>query len=105
MTTHKIKGWKYWKKFSGKIALTEDISIDILIEGSYSKAREVFPSKNSGPYAFRTLLRWCIVRLVGTSKNDISMAYNQVAVQDLKSKAMASHYFAPDTEFMSIGIE
>ena len=42
---------------------------------------------------------------VGASGNDVSVACNRVAVQDLTSKAMASHYFAVETEVKDIGIE
>ena len=65
----------------------------------------MIPSKHGGPYAFRTLLGWCIVGPVGASGNDVSVACNRVAVQDLTSKAMASHYFAIETEAKDMGIE
>ena len=65
----------------------------------------MIPSKNGGPYAFWTLLGWYIVGPVGTGGNDASVACNRVAVQDLTSKALASHYFAVETEVKDIGIE
>ena len=108
VTPNKIKEWKYLEEIADEITQTENISIGILIGGNCSKAlepREVIPSKNGGPYAFRTLLGWCIVGPVGASGNDVSVACNRVAVQDLTSKAMVSHYFAVETEVKDIGIE
>ena len=96
------------EKIADEITQTENISIGILIGGNWSGAlepREVIPSKNGGPYAFRTLLGWCIVGPVGASGNDASVAFKRVAVQDLTSKAIASHYFAVETEIKETGIE
>ena len=79
-----------------------------MIGGDSSKAlepKEVILSKNGGPYAFRTLLRSCIVGPVGTSKNDVSLVCNITSVQDLSTKNVAPHYFAVDTEVKDLGIE
>ena len=65
----------------------------------------MIPSKNGGPYVFRTLLEWCIVGPVGASGNDVSVACDRVAVQDRTSKAIAPHYFAVETEVKDIGIK
>ena len=96
------------EKIADEITQTENISIGILIGGNCSRAlepREVIPSKNGGPYAFQTLLGWCIVGPVGAGGNDASVACNRVAVQDLTSKAIAPHYFPTETEIKDIGIE
>ena len=106
VTPNKIKEWKYLEEIADEITQTENISIGILIGGNCSKAlepKEMIPSKNGGPYVFRTLLGWCIVGPVGASGNDVTC--NRVAVQDLTSKAMVSHYFAVETEVKDIGIE
>ena len=94
VTPNKIKEWKYLEKIADEITQTENISIGILIGGNCSRAMElleVIPSKNGGPYAFRTLLGWCIVGPVSAGGNDASVARNRVAVQDLTSKAIAPH--------------
>ena len=96
------------EKIADEITQTENISIGILIGGNCSRAMElleVIPSKNGGPYAFRTLLGWCIVGQVGAGGNNASVACNRVAVQDPTSKAIAPHYFAVETEVKDIGIE
>ena len=92
--TDKIKEWKYLEKIADEITQTENISIGILIGGNCSRAMElleVIPGKNGGPYAFWTLLGWCIVGPVSAGGNDASVACNRVAVQDLTSKAIAPH--------------
>ena len=96
------------EKIADGITQTENISIGVLIGGNCFRALEpleVIPSKNGGLYAFRILLGWCIVGPVGAGGNDASVACNRVAVQDLKSKAIAPHYFAVETEIKDIGIE
>ena len=58
-TPDKIKGRKYLERIVDKIIQGKDISIGLLIGGNCSKALEpleVIPSKDSSPYAFRTLL-------------------------------------------------
>ena len=108
ITPNKIKDRIYLEKIADEITQTENISIGILIGGNCSKAlepREVIPSKNGGPYVFRTLLEWCIVGPVGAGGNDASVACDRVAVQDRTSKAIAPHYFAVETEVKDIGIK
>ena len=92
-------------KIVDEITQTENISVSILIGGNSSKVpelSEVIPSKNGGSYAFRTLLGWCIIEPVGVSRNDVSVACNIVAVEDVTSRAMAPHYFAVETEVKDI---
>ena len=108
VTPNKINEWKYLEKVADEITQTENISIGILIGGNCSKAlepNEVIPSKNGGPYFFRTLVGWCMIGPVGASVNYVSVACNRVAVQDLTSKTIAPHYFATETEVKDIGIE
>ena len=105
LTPSRIKEWKYLDKIVDEIMQTENISVGILIGGNSSKVlepREVIPSKNGGSYAFRTLLGWCIIEPVGVSRNNVSVACNIVAVEDVTSRAMAPHYFAVETEVKDI---
>ena len=67
-TPDKIKDWKYLERIADKIIQKKDISIGLLIGGNCSKALEPLegiPSKDVGLYAFRTLLGWFIVGLIG----------------------------------------
>ena len=66
---------------------------------------EVIPSEQGGPYAFKTLLGWCIVGTIGETTFDTTVACNRISVQDKVSKNVASHYFAMETEVQDIRIE
>ena len=63
-TPSKLKQWKHLESIVGKICQKEDISVWLLIGASCTKSLEpidIIPSKNDGPYAFKTKLGWCIV--------------------------------------------
>ena len=106
-TPDKIKDWKYLEKIADKIIQGKNISIGLLIGGNSSKALEpleVIPSKDGGPYAFRTLLGWCIVGTIGETAFSTTVSCNRISVQDMASKTVASHYFAMETEVKDVGI-
>ena len=105
-TPEKIRKWKYLERIAGEITQGQGISIGLLIGGNCSKALEpleVIPSEQGGPYAFKTLLGWCIVGTIGETTFDTAVACNRISVQE--SKNVASHYFARETEVRDIGIE
>ena len=107
-TPDKIKDWKYLEKIADKIIQEKDISIGLLIGGNCSKALEpleVILSKDGGPYAFRTLLGWCIVGSVGETASSTTISCNRISAQDMASKTVALHYFAMETEVKDVGIK
>ena len=107
-TPEKIRKWKYLERIAGEITQGQRISIGLLIGGNCSKALEpleVIPSEQGGPYAFKTLLGWCIVGTIGETNFDTAVACNRISVQDKVSNNVASHYFARETEVRDIGIE
>ena len=63
-TIDKIKRWGYLDKIKAEVNANDNIEVPLLIGANCVKAlesRELIASKNGGPYAFRTLLGWCIV--------------------------------------------
>ena len=107
-TPDKIKDWKYLEKIADKIIQGEDISIGLLIGGNCFKVLEpveVIPSKDGGPYDFRTLLGWCIVCPIGETLSSTTVSCNRISFQDMASKTVASHYFAMETEVKDVGIK
>ena len=66
---------------------------------------EVIPSEQGDPYAFKTLLGWCIVGMIGETTFDTRVACNRISVQDKVLTNVASHYFARETEVRDISIE
>ena len=68
------------------------MEIGLLIGGNCSKAvepEEVLPSKDSGPFAFRTPLAWCVVGLLcaywAKVRKESSSTCSQTVVQDTGS--------------------
>ena len=107
-TPDKIKDWKYLEKITDKIIQGKDISICLLIGANCSKALEQFeviPNKECGPYAFRTLLGWCIAGPIGETASSTAVSCNKISVQDMASKTVASHFFAMKTEVKDVGIK
>ena len=101
-TPEKIRKWKYLERIAGEITQGQGISIGLLlIGGNCSKALEpleVIPSEQGGPYAFKTLLGWCIVGTIGETTFDATVACNRISVQDKVSKNVAPYFFARETE-------
>ena len=60
-TIDKIKMWGYLDKIKGEINASDNTELTLLISVKALEPRELIASKNGGPYAFRTLLGWCIV--------------------------------------------
>ena len=100
-TPEKIKRCKCLERIASKITQGKCVSISPFIDGNCSRALgplEVIPSEQGGPYAFKTLLGWCIVDTIGETTFDTTVACNRISVQDKISKDVASHYFAMETE-------
>ena len=74
-TSSKLKQWKHLESTVGKISQKEDISVRLLIGANCAKAlglNRIIPSKNDGPYAFKTKLGWYIAGPVnGTIRKEI----------------------------------
>ena len=63
-TRENIKSWDHLKVIAEKLPYASDTEIGSLIGADRTKALEpqnVIPSKNGGPFAFRTTLGWCAV--------------------------------------------
>ena len=95
-TPGKVQRWRYLNDI--KKYLPQDggnIEIGILIGGNCPLAlepNEVIPSKDGGPYAYRTKLGWCIMGPI-TGKALASTACNKIAVKNVADQQVASHYF------------
>ena len=63
-TPEKIAKWEYLDEILHEISQSSDVEIGFLIGANCSKALEpnkIIPRRNGGPYAFRTILGWCVV--------------------------------------------
>ena len=95
-TPSKLQKWKHLEGIIDKIAKDDKISVGLLIGANCTKALEpidIIPSKNNGPYAFRTKLGWCIVGPVNGSNCRKEMKCHKIAVKQAPSDNIADHYF------------
>ena len=63
-TREKIEIWDHLKKIANKVPKASDIEIRLLTEANCAKAlerQEVIPSKDGGPFAYKSPLDWCVV--------------------------------------------
>ena len=63
-TPIKLRKWKYLDKVAKHLATDDEVSVDLLIGANCVQALEpvdVISSQYGGPFAFCTILGWCIV--------------------------------------------
>ena len=63
-TREKVAGWEHFKEIVNKVPRRSDIEIGLLIGANCAKVlepQEVIPSKDGGPFAFKSPLGWCVV--------------------------------------------
>ena len=87
-----------------KVPRKSDIEIGLVIGANCAKgleSQEVIPSKDGGPFAFRSPFGWCVIGPLakGTKKSTTS---NQVLVKDAVSGNIASHYFGIPNEIKDV---
>ena len=98
-TVNKINQWEYLRPILHEIPqIDHDIPIGLLIGGECSKMIEpnkVIPSSKDGPYAFRTVLGWCISGSLHVEdiNNTDALLCNRIAVEDISTGKMADHHF------------
>ena len=84
-TSAKLKQWQYLEKISKFLGENDNISVDLLIGGNCVETLqplEVIPSQQDGPYAYRTILGWCVVGPMVDKKLD-AVSYNCITVPQL----------------------
>ena len=70
-TPKKLEKWKYLEPILSGVSEKDDIKVDLLISANCVKALElikVISSEVQGPYAYKTVLGWCIVGPMGVNK-------------------------------------
>ena len=85
------------------------MEIGLLIGANCSKALEpnkIIPSRNDGPYAFRTILGWCVV---GPVQKEVDLERNlschRVSVTEIGSNKIANHHFVIEKSVEDMGIK
>ena len=96
-TPEKIAKWEYLDEILHEISQSSDVEIGLLIGANCSKALEpnkIIPSRNDGPYAFRTIPGWCVsgpVQKVVDLQGNLSC--HRVSVTEIGSNKIANHHF------------
>ena len=107
-TPARISKWEYLKPISNEIVQDEDIVVGLLIGANCMKALEpmkIIPSKEDGPYAYKTLLGWCIVGPIINTETERSISCHRVAVKDVTSSRLAPHHFGVEKSIKDISLE
>ena len=94
-TPAKLKQWQYLEKISSFLGENDNISVDLFIGADCVEVLqplEVIPSQQDGPCAYRTILRWCVVKPIVDEKSD-AVSCNRIAVLQAESGSIAKHHF------------
>ena len=107
ITPDQIKRWEYLDGIATSIP-DKNVEVGLIIGVNCVKALEpleFIPSKNNGPYAFKTVLGWCVVGPVETSKtNKTGINCNLITVQQAPNLELAKHSFAAQVRVKDVGI-
>ena len=107
-TPARISKWEYLKPISNEIVQDDDIVVGLLIGANCMKALEpmkIIPSKEDGPYAYKTLLGWCIVGPIINTETERSISCHRVAVKDGISSRLAPYRFGVEKSIKDISLE
>ena len=83
------------------------ISVEMLIGENCVEALqplEVIPSQQDGPYAYRTIIGWCVVGPIVDEKSD-AVSCSQIAVIQVENGSLAKHHFEEQNKCEDIGIK
>ena len=106
-TSAKLKQWQYLEKISKFLGENDNISVDLLIGGNCVETLqplEVIPCQQNGPYAYRTILGWCVVGPMVDKKLD-AVSCNWITVPQAENGSIAKHHFEVQNKCEDIGIK
>ena len=97
-TPKELEKLKYLEPILGAIIEKDDIQMGLLIGANCVEALKpikVISSKTQGPYAYKTVLGWCVVGPMGVNKAKLKeMKFNNIYVHEENSVKRAKHHFA-----------
>ena len=91
----KLKQWQCLEEISSFLGQNANIIVDLLNVVNCVEAiqpLEVIPSQQDGPCAYRTILRWCVVKPIVDEKSD-AVSCNRIAMLQAESGSIAKHHF------------
>ena len=95
-TIDKIKRWGYMDKIKAEVNANDNKEVTLLIAANCVKAlgqRELIASKNGGPYAFRTILGWCIVGPMYSQNKSEKLSCAKIMVKSMVTGFPLNLYF------------
>ena len=108
-TPEKVKKWNYLEEIANEICPNTDISVGLFIGANWAEAlesKEVISSRESSPYAAKTIFGWCVVGPVFcTSKNGDKVSCNRVSVEEAGSQNLGKYQFCVINEVKDTGIK
>ena len=81
--------------------------MDLLIGANCVEALqplEVIPSQQEGPYAYKTILGWCVVGPIVNEKQD-AVSCNRIAIFQAGNGSIAKHHFEVQNKCEEIRIK
>ena len=96
-----------FEKISSFLGENDNISVDLLIGADCVETLqplEVIPSQQDEPYAYRTILGWCVVGPIVDEKPD-AVSCSWVAVLQAENASIAKHHFQVQNKCEDIGIK
>ena len=93
------------KNIAKKAPKVSNIEIGLLIGANFAKVfepQEVIPSKDGGPFAYKSPLGWCVVEPLVKDAKKGSIPCNRIEVQDVACGKMDSHHFGITNEVKDV---
>ena len=106
-STSQAKTVVIFEKISSFLGENDNISVDLLIGADCVETLqplEVIPSQQDEPYAYRTILGWCVVGPIVDEKPD-AVSCSWVAVLQAENASIAKHHFQVQNKCEDIGIK
>ena len=78
-----------------KVEVNADDNIEA-VAANYVKSlapSELIANKNGSPYAFKTLLEWCIVGSMYSQNKSEKLSFNRIMVKFVVTWLLSNHYF------------
>ena len=107
-TSARISNWEYLKPISNEIVQDQDIVVGLLVGANCMKTLEpmkIILSKEDCPYAYKTLLGWCIVGPIINTETKRSISCHRVAVKNVISSRLAPHHYEFEKSIEDISLQ
>ena len=95
-TCEKAKRWDHLKGIADNLPTESNMKIDLLIGANCARALEpveVLPYQDKGPFAYKTLLGWCVVGPLTKTGISRSISSNGIAVRDAATSKVSRYHF------------